>query len=150
MFLFLVTPYLVVAVQPCIEWIPIKRKNKHKKNFKNFIFAVIICGKFDCPSCRSFWDWHDGWPLTVKATSFAIFARTNRFFCGDCGNERASFLNTLALAVNFDMVKCSYFECLDNFLLQLLPYLFFSGVGTESPKTWEKLIFLIVTFFSAK
>ena len=30
MFLFLVTPCLVVAVQPCMEWIPLK-KNKIKK-----------------------------------------------------------------------------------------------------------------------
>ena len=28
MFLFLVTPYIVVVVQPCMEWIPIKRKKK--------------------------------------------------------------------------------------------------------------------------
>ena len=28
MFLFLVTPCLVVAVQPCVEWIPIKKKKK--------------------------------------------------------------------------------------------------------------------------
>ena len=29
--LFLVTPYLAVAVQPCVEWIPIKEKKFYVK-----------------------------------------------------------------------------------------------------------------------
>ena len=34
--LFLVTPCLIVAVQPCMEWIPIKRKKKKKTNKQCF------------------------------------------------------------------------------------------------------------------
>ena len=34
--LFLVTPCLIVAVQPCMEWIPIKRKKKEKTNKQCF------------------------------------------------------------------------------------------------------------------
>ena len=44
MFLFLVTPCLVLAVQPCMEWIPIK---KNKKSIASFI---IICPRSVFPA----------------------------------------------------------------------------------------------------
>ena len=34
-FFFLVTPCLVVAVQPCMGWIPIKKKKKKKNYYQN-------------------------------------------------------------------------------------------------------------------
>ena len=39
--------------------------------------------------------------LTVHLASLAIFARTNRFYPGDCGNEHASFFNALPHACLF-------------------------------------------------
>ena len=49
-FFFLVTPWLVVAVQPCIGWIPIKKKKKKKKSligtrrtWYNKIMDIFLC-----------------------------------------------------------------------------------------------------------
>ena len=41
-FLFLVTPCLVVAVQPCMEWIPIKKKYKTFLASLKFTYGYII------------------------------------------------------------------------------------------------------------
>ena len=36
-FLFLVTPCVVVAVQPCMEWIPIEKEKKKKKTSETYV-----------------------------------------------------------------------------------------------------------------
>ena len=47
MFLILVTPCLVVAVQPCMEWITIKEK-KHLICFGWFMNVFLFCVMFFC------------------------------------------------------------------------------------------------------
>ena len=42
MLLFLVTPCHVVAIQPCMEWIPIKQKTKKKKKNYSGAFLEVI------------------------------------------------------------------------------------------------------------
>ena len=59
--LFLVTPCLVVAVQPCMEWIPIKKKNT-KDEIQNSNLETIQLTKpitaFTWCKCKQ-WDSHN-------------------------------------------------------------------------------------------
>ena len=63
--LFLVTPCLVVAVQPCMEWIPIKKKKGGMK--------LIFCMQIYKPFCKLILS------ILVSMASLAQSTRNNKF-----------------------------------------------------------------------
>ena len=75
---FFVTPYLVVAVQPCMKWIPIK-KRKRKVFLIIFILLLLYNGisRFTAPSPLSTQRWHQIWNLICKNISFKTKNKSN-------------------------------------------------------------------------
>ena len=103
MLLFLVTPYLVVAVQPCMEWIPSKKKCQifscPSPNLLILILQIPLntssCFAFGLEHLKHFW-------LLSEIHLFSM--KTNRFFAKRelCVLFRCNFLRP----------KCSSLELL--------------------------------------
>ena len=79
--LFLVTPCLIVAVQPCMEWIPIEKKLFHYENSRHGGFEAdwdFSCNSMRRSGCSALNGVNPNWKKTVSLWKFQIWMARSR------------------------------------------------------------------------